>query len=58
MMFACGAAVRLGKLDAITLNLVHRADVAAIGTDDFHVLVDLAAINHFDQFPSGGCSRC
>jgi hypothetical protein len=35
------SAVLLGQLDPVALELVDRADVNAVGADDFHVLFDV-----------------
>jgi hypothetical protein len=34
-------AVALGQLDAIVFNPVDRADMLAVGADDFHVFLNL-----------------
>jgi hypothetical protein len=40
------AAVGLGQLDALAVDMVDRADMDAVGADDFHMFLDCARISH------------
>ncbi len=40
------AAVLLGELDAIALDMVDGTDMDAIGADDFHMFFDFAERDH------------
>ena len=41
------AAVRLGQLDAVALDVIDSADMHAVGSDDFHMFLDAAGVCHF-----------
>ena len=51
--FDLGAAVLLGQLDPVALDLVDRADMDAVGADHFHMFANIAGIGH-GRAPSGG----
>ena len=40
------AAVGLGQLDPLALDLVDGADMDAVGADDFHMLANFAGVGH------------
>ena len=43
---AAFATVLLGQLDAVALNVIHRADMNAIGANDFGMFLNLRKIGH------------
>jgi hypothetical protein len=52
MVLAVGCRVGLGQLDEFaTLEMVHRADMLAVGTQHFHVILDQARVRilHFSH---------
>jgi hypothetical protein len=44
-LVATFTAVLLSQLDAVPFDLVHGADVNAVGADNFHVLFDVGHLN-------------
>ena len=42
MVHSAGVGIGLGEEDAVAAHLVDRADMAAVGADHLHMLVDLA----------------
>jgi hypothetical protein len=46
MVITMRAAVGLSKLDPVTLDIVDRTDVSAVGADNFHMFFNLADICH------------
>src|SRR5688572_27950304 len=46
MVLAAHLRIVLGELDTLSSHVVHRADLLAVGDDDFHVLANIACIHH------------
>jgi hypothetical protein len=47
MVLAAGLGIGLGELDGVgTLQMIHGSDVLAVGTQNFHVFLDVAWFEH------------
>jgi hypothetical protein len=44
--FESRAAVGLGQLDSVAIDLIDGADMDAVGADHFHMFADLAEVGH------------
>src|SRR5664279_1423786 len=48
MMLAAGSRIALGELDLVgALEVIDLADVGAVGTENFHVFLDVLSFDHF-----------
>ena len=52
------ARILLGQLDAAALDVVDRADMDAVGADDFGMFLDLRCVDHLgSSFVTVACSK-
>jgi hypothetical protein len=56
MVFPAGLGVRLCELDLVgTFQVIHGSDMLTVGSQDFHVFLDIALIEH--GYASVSCIR-